>query len=174
MSTLAKILIALALLAALFGAEQYVEHLGYTRAKTEAAVVIKQLKIDAGVTLADEIAKTRAAETALQAALNTQNLKDADHETTVNDLSERLRHLAGPAGRLRDPHATAGCRSGGGGTTGAAVSTAIDRPENTTEAGGLLSAELSGLLQRLTQEADDINVAYASCRADAYTVRAPH
>ena len=35
----------------------------------------------------------------------------------------------------------------------------------------LLNA-LTGLFQRLTREADDINAAYASCRADAWAVRA--
>lgn len=167
---LIKIAAVVALLVLLFVGEQYIERRGYDRAMSEAQAQIEGSKRAAADRLALEIQKTRSAEQALQTAKNTQELKDANHQKTVENLSDRLRTLAGAAGRLRDPHA-AGCGAGGGGTPGEAAPAPGGRPGDPAEAGGLLSAELGGLLQRLTREADDINVAYASCRADAYAVR---
>lgn len=72
-------------------------------------------------------------------------------------------------GRLRDPNAT-GCTG-----PGPAVATGPGSgagPADATQGGGLLSAQLSGLLEKLTREADEVNDAYASCRADALTLRA--
>lgn len=167
---LIKIATVVALLAALFFGEQYIEGRGYDRARAEDNAAIEKVKREAAGQLAIETNKTRTAEQALQDFKNTQELQDATHQKTVADLSSRLRTLAGAPGRLRDPHA-AGCGPSGGSTPGEAAPAPGGRPADPTEAGGLLSADLSGLLQRLQLEADTINVAYASCRADAYTVR---
>jgi hypothetical protein len=167
---LIKIAAVVALLVLLFFGEQYIEGRGYDRAKTEDGLQIEQNKRQAADLLAAETQRARAAENALQALKNAQDLKDHDHEKTVADLSDRLRALADPAGRLRDPHA-AGCGPSGSGTPSEAAPAPGGRPADPAEAGGLLSADLSGLLQQLTREADDINVAYASCRAEAYAVR---
>jgi len=167
---LIRIAAVLALLAALFFGEQYIEGRGYDRAKAEDKAAIETVKREAAATLASETSKVRTTEQALQARADFQNLKDRDHEKTVADLSDRLHRAAGPAGRLRDPHAT-GCGAGSSSPQGEAPSAPGDRPADPSQAGGLLSADLTGLLQRLTREADDINTAYASCRADAYTVR---
>lgn len=160
----------LALLAALLYAETYIEGLGYSRAQAEATATINQQKADAAALLATETDKARAAEAALQAIKNNQEIQDAEHQKTVAGLSARLRDLAGPSGRLRDPNA-AGCRCGGGSATGPTAPAPGDRAADPTEAGGLLSAQLSGLLQQLGREADDINDAYISCRVDAFAVR---
>lgn len=173
MSAMLKIAAVLALLAALFFGERYIEDLGAARQAAVDQIAIKDLKEKAAETLAAETLKTRNAEQALQAFTDAQNLKDADHEKTVADLHDQLRRAAGPAGRLRDPHATSGCGAGSGGATDQAASSSGDRPADGAEAGGLLSAELTGLLERLTREADDINAAYASCRAQAEADRAP-
>lgn len=170
MSLFIKAAIAVGLVLALLLALRQVDQRGYDRAMAEATAATNALKAQAAATLASETAKTRSAEQALQAIKNTQELQDAAHQNTVADLSDRLRRLAGPAGRLRDPYAV-GCGGGSGGAPGAAATTPGDRAADTTEAGGLLSAGLSGLLQRLQREADTINIAYASCRADAYAVR---
>lgn len=170
LSLFTKAAIAAGLVLALLLALRQVDQRGYDRAMAEATAATNTLKAQAAATLASETAKTRSAEQALQAIKNTQELQDAAHQNTVADLSDRLRRLAGPAGRLRDPHAV-GCGRGSGGAPGAAATTPGDRAADTTEAGGLLSAGLSGLLQRLQREADTINIAYASCRADAYAVR---
>ena len=169
---LIKAALVLALLAALFFGEQYIEGRGYDRAKTEDQAATNALKAQAAATLAAETTKTRSAEQALQKQTDSQNRKDHAHEKTVTDLSDRLRLSAGQLGRLRDPQA-AGCGGGGGSTTGDPASGAGAGAADPAQAGGLLSAGLTGLLQRLTLEADTINTAYASCRADAYTVRAP-
>ena len=167
---LIKIGAVVALLVLLFVGEQYIERRGYDRAMSEAQAQIEGSKRAAADRLALEIHKTRRAEEALQTAKNTQELKDASYQKTVENLSDRLRALAHSSGRLRDPHA-AGCGASGGGSQGQPPAAPGDRPDDPAEAGWLLSAELGGLLQRLTFEADTINVAYASCRADAYAVR---
>lgn len=165
-----KISAALALVAALFFAEQHIEGRGYDRAKAEDTAALAQQKTQAADQLALETDKTRATERALQALKNTQELQDATHQKTIADLSSRLHTLADNAGRLRDPHA-AGCGPSGSSTPSAATPAPGDSAANPANAGGLLSADLSGLLQRLTAEADTINIAYASCRADAIAVR---
>lgn len=169
---LIKIGAALALLVALFFAEQYVESRGYDRAWAEANVAIQQKEAQAATQLARETDKTRAAELALQAKTNQQEKDDDTHQKTVADLHDRIRSLAAPSGRLRDPHAT-GCGGGGGSTQESAASAPGDRPADPAEAGGLLSPDLTRLLQSKDDEADAINNAYISCRADAYTVRGP-
>lgn len=168
--TLAKIAAALVLLAALFFGEQYIEGRGYARAVAENEAAINKQKVAAVGLLLSETQRANAIERRLQNLKNIQEQKDATHQKTVADLSERLRSLSGPAGRLRDPNAP-GCGRGGGGTAGEATAPPGDRPTDQPEAGGLLSADLSGLLQRLTREADEINSAYLSCRADAFAVR---
>ena len=147
---------------------------GYLRAEDHYTKAIQRQQIEAANTLAAEIEKTRRAEKALANAKNQQDLKDANHQKTVADLSDRLRTLAGPAGRLRDPHATAtatACVQGSGNPPTDPATPAHPGAADSTDASGLLSAQLSGLLRRLTAEADAINNAYASCRPDAYTVR---
>lgn len=170
---LIKIAAVVALLVVLFVGEQTIERRGYDRAMYEAQSQIEGSKRAAADRLALEIQRTSRAEQALQTAKNTQELKDANHQKTVESLSDRLRALAHSSGRLRDPYSVqaAGCGAGGGSTPGEAAPAPGGRPGDPAEAGGLLSAELGGLLQRLTREADDINVAYTSCRADAYAVR---
>jgi hypothetical protein len=159
-----------ALLVILYTGEQYIEQRGADRQLAVDMAAINQQKAEAAALLANWTAKVHQVEQGFQELTNAQNIKDFDHEKTVADLSDRLRRIAGPAGRLRDPHA-AGCGAGGSSTPSAAASAPGDRPADQPEAGGLLSADLSGLLQRITREADDINAAYASCRADAYAVR---
>lgn len=170
MTLFAKVAILLGLLLALMLGVRAIDQRGYDRALAEAKAATEKIKREAAATLASEIQKTRQVEQAFQAFKNTQELNDANHQKTVADMSRRLRDLAGPSGRLRDPHA-ARCGAGGSGTPGAVAATPGDRAADPAEAGGLLSADLSGLLQRTWEEADAINNAYISCRADAYTVR---
>ena len=168
---IAALLALLALGAAFvgYGHHQYTQGVNATTALYEAA--IDKQKAQAATLLASETAKTRSTELALQTIKNQQELQDADHQKTVADLSDRLRRLSGSTGRLRDPNA-AGCGGGGGSATDQVASAAGDRADDAAQAGGLLSGELSGLLRGLASEADAINNAYASCRADAFAVRA--
>lgn len=168
---IAAIAAVLALLAALFFAEQYIEGLGDAKRAAIDLAATNKLKADAAGTLADETARANAAERALQDFTDSQNLKDRDHEKTNADLSDRLRRAAaGSAGRLRDPHAT-GCGAGSSSPQGEAPSAPGDRPADGAETGGLLSVPLTNLLAKALRESDGINAAYVSCRADAFTVR---
>lgn len=167
---LVKIAAVLALLAALFFAEQYIEGRGYDRARAEDAEAVAIQKAQASAMLAEEVAKTRRAEQVLEAAKNSQELKDAEHEKTVADLAERLRRVAGPSGRLRDPYAV-GCGDGGSNTAPAASSASGVGSANGTQTGGLLSEQLTKFLFEQAASADTINDAYASCRADSFAVR---
>lgn len=168
----AVLVLLIAMLACLFFGVKAIDQRGYDRAKAEATAALEAQKREAGGVLATETAKTRAAEESLRTFKLNQDNKDAQAQATVADLSRRLRQLsAGTAGRLRDPNAQ-GCGGSSCGPQGEAVTPAPDRPGDAAEAGGLLSAELTGLLQRLASEADAINTAYASCRSDALQVRA--
>ncbi|WP_294768646.1 hypothetical protein [uncultured Rhodoferax sp.] len=170
MSTWAKVAILLGLLLALMFGVSVIDKRGYNRAKAESTAALEKQRGEARATLAAETEKTRAVEAEFREfKLNREHI-DADNQKTVADLQRRVRTLAGPTGRLRDPNAP-GCGGGGGRTEAQAAASHGSGAENGAQAGGLLSAELSGLLQRLTAEADEINLAYASCRADAFQVR---
>lgn len=147
------------------------QDIGEARATTRFTADTARQKLEAARVLAIEVTKVAAAHAALQEFKNQQEIKDAGNQKTVATLSARLRDLAGPVGRLRDPHASGGCGRGGGDAPAAAASTPGDRADDAAEAGGLLSEQLTGLLQARFREADEINTAYISCRADAFAVR---
>ncbi len=146
--------------------------IGEARANVRWQTATDRIKREAAVTLATETARVRAAEQALQDFKNNQELQDENHQKTVSYLAGRLRAAAGQSVRLRDPNAVAGCGGGGDSPTGQVTTAPGDRADDTAPAGGLFSAGATELFQRLTREADEINVAFASCRADAYAVRA--
>jgi len=131
---------------------------------------IERQKAEASKALAVEVEKTRAANQALLYFKNIQEKIDAKNQIKIEGLSTRLRAAAGPAGRLRDPNA-ARCGSGGSGATATDSTSAIDSASDGADAGGLLSAELTGLLLEQARIADQINAAYTSCRADSITLR---
>jgi hypothetical protein len=162
----ALLAILLALIAALqYGRHQYAAGVATTTDHYEAAIA--RQKAQAAELLAAETAKVLARESELQDIRQKQELQDAQHQQTTNALADRLRRLGGPAGRLRDPNATSpGCGRGGAGAPDAAPAGPPDRAADRADAGGLLSAELSALLRERLSQADQINLAYASCRAD--------
>lgn len=136
----------------------YIDARGYQRAEDKFTRAADAAKIKAD----DATALLQAQ---LDAAKNTQEMLDETHRTTIATLATQLRLRAGPAQQLRDPHAT-GCPAT------APAAPADPGAGDGTQTGGLLSAELTGLLQRLTHEADEINNAYASCRPDSFSIRA--
>lgn len=91
---------------------------------------------------------------------NAQEIKDAKNRKISIAQSNRLRELA--TSGLRDPNAAGGPSSDGSAPVAAGAGT-----DDAAETYRLLSRELSELLQLLTSEADEINDAYASCRAHA-------
>lgn len=173
MSILSRAAVRLVICAvAIVAFSYYQQGLGESRATATYNTAIDRQKIEAGATLAQETGKTRAAKQALQVFKNQQEIRDAKNKRVVGALADRLRAAAGTAGRLRDPNASpAGCGSGGGGAKGADPACAGGSAANAAETGGLLSTDLTGLLFSQAQAADDINVAYASCRLDALNLR---
>jgi hypothetical protein len=170
----ARWLLLLAAVAALgVGYLAWADHIGNVREEKVVARYEKQIKLQkaqAILDLATETAKTQTAERGLVKFKNQREITDAKNRTTVAGLERRLRDAAGAAGRLRDPN-QAGCGSGSGSTPDPVAASPSDRAGNPAEAGGLFSAGATELLQRLTREADEINMAYSSCRADALSLR---
>ena len=150
-----------------YGHYQYRKGVTITTATYEAALT--RQKLEAATTLATETAKVAAVTQRLNDTLHKQEIQDATNQATVAKYQADLRRMADSAGRLRDPNAGRGCSRGS--PQGDIATSAGDRAGDGAEAGGLLSKELSGLLLKLTAEADEINLAYASCRADTISVR---
>jgi crotonobetainyl-CoA:carnitine CoA-transferase CaiB-like acyl-CoA transferase len=157
--------------ALLLGYNAWADHqqgIGEARANTKWQQATDKLKTEARDKLAAETAKADKATDELRKFKDAQELKDAQARKTVADLRQRL--AAVPGGRLRDPNAP-GCGSGGSGPQAKDSPGTQHSDPDGTQAGGLLSAELTGLLQRLQSEADEINIAYAACRPDARALR---
>jgi len=165
------LLLSLALAGALvLGYQTFVDHqqaIGEQRAVDRYDKALDTQKTKAAQLLATETARALTAERRERELLAQQEKTDARNLKTIGALEQRLRALAGPAGRLRDPNAKEpGCGRGGAGPAGPPPAGATDRAGDAGQTGGLLSAELSGLLRARLIEADQINLAYVSCRAD--------
>lgn len=146
---------------------------GRTEQKAVDQKAVDQIKA-AGRAKYDELLQDWLAQAkALRILKDQQEVKDAQAKQFNADMEKRLRAVAAAnGGRLRDPAADAGGRGrGGGGAETGAASTPGCGGNDATETKGLLSKPLTELLLTLTSEADAINTAYASCRADAYHVR---
>lgn len=129
-----------------------------------------KLKAAAALALAAALEDKEKTERALRQARYSQEVANATNRKTVAELGAQLRDLA-PDGRLRDPNAAGGCGGGSGGAEAGTTAGPAAGAGNAGPASGLLSTELSGLLQRLAEEADEVNLAYIACRADAYSTR---
>lgn len=168
------LMVAAALLAAL-GAfkvwEVRTERVGYAKAEAYYTAVLARQSAAASAALTVERAKTDAARQELDAFRVQQEVKDEHNARTMAALGDRLRGLLNGAGQLRDPHAGACADSIGVPAPVETAAAANGGADNGTQTGGLLSAPLSGLLRELTAEADSINTAYISCRADALAQR---
>jgi len=152
---------------------------GYRIDRRATAIENSRWELEVGklkLKAADELRVARDERDLAQGKLNTalaaQERADDANKEIVAGFEVKLRAArALSAGRMRDPNAT-GCGGGRQDAAGQGSSGPISGGGNAAEASGLLSTELTGLLDKLTREADDINVAYASCRADAFTTRA--
>lgn len=142
-------------------------------ALAQAELAVANNKIRAAHLLAGEIQKNIDLERAMAASLAQQEQDDAKNRRVVADYRAQLRAAAGAFQRLRDPNADQDCGRGGG-SDSPATAVAADTaggPGAGAVPGGLLSGPLTALLQDLTERADRLNVAYASCRGQAYSVR---
>lgn len=126
------------------------------------ADALRTQKQTASALLEAETARVTALQAQLNEARDRQERTDGQNQITVDNLSRKLRD----AGRLRDPNAKpAQCGGSSGSTAGKAGGSPAAGAANPAEADGVLSVEFDQLLKRLTREADEINNAYASCRA---------
>ena len=160
--------------ALIIGYVSWAEHqqgIGEARATERYNAAIAAQKIEASKILVRETARVTAAERRLQDIKNQQEVKDATNKKITDTMAARLRALAGPGGRLRDPNADAGCGHGGSAANGSLSAPTGDRPNDGTDAAGVLSRELTEFLFSQAASADKINLAYISCRADAEAAR---
>jgi|GEM_PF-1100409 len=166
------VIVVMTLLGAWQGFKNVQQRVGAERAIASHVAELERQKTEARVELAVQVAKTLAMERALQTLKNEREVEDARNTKIVAQVGAALRDAAGPAGRLRDPHATVPrCRSSGGSPAPAASAPAGNRAGDAAQAGGLFSGPATALLQRTTAESDTINNAYASCRTDAINLR---
>lgn len=141
-------------------------------ALSDLQAALANQKIETGKLLANETAAVLRLERELQTALGNQEKTDATNKRKIDALGADLRkhsRVGGGSG-LRDPFA----ERGGSSCTpqSQTVSSAEGGAGNATPTSGLLSAELEGFLLSRFGEADAINAAYISCRADALNLRA--
>ena len=167
---IAGVILAAALIGGYLAWASHQQGIGEARATLAYNEKIEIQKKEAADALKKETAKVVAAERALQNFKNIQEVKDAGNKKITENLAARLRDIAGPTGRLRDPNARGWF--GSGAPNSAAPTGTDNRPDNGAEAPGLLSTELTRFLQQKLIEADEINLAYISCRADAEAMRA--
>ena len=170
------ILLAVALASlvlAYFAWAAHQQGIGEARADAVWTVKVKIQKAEAVLLLDSERKKVAIGEQNLRNFKDKQEIQDGKNRTKVVGLERRLRAAAtanANAGRLRDPHAE---RCGPSSPTAPSPVAAdpVDSPRDVAEGAGALSKPLTELLFELTREADEINLAYQSCRADAMSIR---
>jgi hypothetical protein len=140
-------------------------------AKQQIEGQLAQQKADAAKLLADLTAQRNAAQTQLDSAHAAQ---EADSEKRRNDSKAASQALANAAskhgGRLRDPYST-GCRCSGASAQSQPAAAAASSEGHPADGSGLLSEQLTIFLREQARLADQINDAYAACRADSLSVR---
>lgn len=154
---------AAAVLGLLAAGTRYVHNSATAKERGRWEIALDRQKKDAAAELdaANKQIQDLSARLLLEAADRQEN-----DDANANQISDLERRLA-LAGRLRDPAgSTPGRGSGSPPEPSPTAGTIQAGAGNTSEAPGLLSAELDGLLRRSFAEADRINIAYISCRAE--------
>lgn len=165
---LALMLLVAALVAGYFGWQNHQRAIGAEAQRLVDAQAIQAQKDEASRVLAAVTAQVRATEKTLRAFVDAQEVQSVKDQRVVADLGRQL-HAAADAGRLRDPFARSGdCGPAADPGTAAPAGPGPDHP---APAGGLLSAELTGLLLDLTATADEMSNAYTACRSWALAVK---
>lgn len=144
------------------------EERGATAQRVVDQKAAEALKTEAAKLLQQETDKTAAVEKSLREFKTNQEIKDVEAVKYAGKQSARIASLVNANGQLRDPFGAGGCGQSSGGAqaqAGAGPSSGGDDP---TQAQGLLSAKFSGFIRDKLAEADEINTAYASCRADLF------
>lgn len=143
------------------------QSIGYDKAKVEYEKVIQDQKDIATQALITETAKVTVKEKELQEFKNNREVIDRANTKKVNALSNSVRAMSQ---QLRDPHQISAIKYSNS-SSSSDSSNSNSGSGNGAEASGLLSAELTGLLSRITSEADEINLAYISCKEDSQNIR---
>lgn len=146
-----KIAAVLALLAALFFAEQYIEGRGYDRAKAEDQAATNQLKAEQATTLAIETKAKLDAQAKLSHLIAQQ-----ENDREIKQLANRADLRTRSAGPRLQFSTQAGCGRGGGGAQSPAPGAAPD-PEPTVIQ---LPAEVDGRLRELAADAQSVAIDY--------------
>lgn len=164
---------ALAVVVLVSGGTVTVYALETAAAKTDTAKAYRELyeeRTAHAKALAEQTLLVLKVTNELNTARAVQEKKDGDAQATIAALGEDLRRRSRAAGGhgLRDPNAApcSGQSSAGPGPVADAGG------KDAAETGGVLSEPLERLLLEDYADADAINVAYASCRADALNLRA--
>lgn len=172
-----RLVLALSLAALVAGTAAYVQHLRGALATSQQQVVQLKADINAQKKLADATLKVEtekvkaleARERELVARIDEQGAKNAEISKKAGiELRNRTRAVGGRG--LLDPHAQGGCGCSGGSATEAKAADGGPGPVNAAEAGRVLSEPFERDLVALAAEADAVNVAYDSCRAQLYTL----
>lgn len=165
---LAMVILCAALVAGYFGWQTHQRSIGAEAQRLVDAQAIQDQKNEAARILAAETAKVAATEKTLRAFVSAQEVQSVKDQRVAADLGRQLR-AATIDGRLHDPFARSGdCSAAADSGTAAPPGDSAGDP---APPGGLLSAELTGLLQRLTAEADELSNAYTACRAWSVEVK---
>lgn len=140
-----------------------------TAAKSDLGALqgaVKMMKKQAADELAALKAERDAKQEQLNAAFKAQEIKDANSQATVDRYSRQLASV-----RLRDPYAKAArCGGSSGGAAGSTAAAPDNRAADPADAPGVLSERTSEDLRRLQRTADQINLAFASCKGYAQKV----
>jgi hypothetical protein len=144
--------------------------IGDARATARYNAAIDKQKTQAGQLLKTETDRANAATVKLINLKIEREKQDVENQSAIDRLAVRLRAAAGPAARLRDPHA-ARCGGGGGGAPAADLAHVEGSAADGAEAGGVLSKQLTEFLLSQAADADQVNLAYTSCRLDALSLR---
>ena len=174
MSWLYRVLSAGALIGLLLlGYRNWATHqqgIGEARATAAYNAAIDKQKREADQLLQTETDRANAATAKLLDLKTEREKEDAENKSAIDSLAVRLRAAAGPTSRLRDPH-VAGCGGGSGGAPGEDPARAGGSAADGAEASGFLSKQLTEFLLSQAADADEVNLAYTSCRLDALSLR---
>lgn len=148
-----------ALVAGYTGWASHQRNIGWAEATAQYNIKLDAQKAAAQALLAAEISKAEAATKALREAKDKQENEDVKNAKIIAGLSGKLR----AARVFRDPGA-AGCGSSGGSTAAGSTPSASGGDADPAKTSGVLSTAATEFLLQQTLEADEINVAYTSCR----------
>ena len=132
----------------------------------EYNVKINALKAEARHQLGTETARVTLLNLQLRAFKDTQENEDVVNTKAIELLADKLHTV-----QLRDPGQVAGCGSSSDSTQSTVTATPGTGTADTTSSTGILSTVATDFLLNQAKIADILNLAYISCRVDAFNLR---